>query len=54
MRELSMSLYKVMGEDGVENSGEIGSRDVLITIVSQHGRATPLCALDSEGNFQKY
>ena len=33
MREVAMSLLKETGDEGVVNSGEIGSRDVLITIV---------------------
>ena len=45
IRELSISSYKVMGEDGVENSGDRASRDVVVTIVPWHGRTTPLYAL---------
>ena len=37
-----------MGDEGVVNSGERGSRDVLITILPWHGRTTPLCALGDE------
>ena len=40
-----MSLFKETGDEGVVNSGEIGSRDVLETIGLWHGRMTPLCAL---------
>ena len=54
MRELSRSSYRVMGEDGVENSGDRASSDVLVTIVPWHGRTTPLSALGSKGNNQKY
>ena len=45
IREFAMSSYKEMGEDGVVNSGEIGSKDVVITVVPWHGRTTPFCAL---------
>ena len=32
IREVAMSLFKETGDDGVVNSGEMGSRDVLVTI----------------------
>ena len=53
IKEVAMSSFKETGEDGVVNSGEIGSRDVLIMIVLWHGRATPLCALSSRKDNQK-
>ena len=45
IKEVAMSSFKDTGDEGVVNSGEIASRDVLITIVLWHGRTTPLCAL---------
>ena len=45
IKEVAMSSFKETGDDGVVNSGEIGSRDVLMTIVLWHGRTTPFCAL---------
>ena len=39
-----------MGEDGVVNSGERGSKDMLVTVVPWHGRTTPLSALGDEGS----
>ena len=32
IKEVAMSSFKDTGEDGVVNSGEIASRDVLVTI----------------------
>ena len=32
IREVAMSLFKETGEEGVVNPGEIGSRDVFVTI----------------------
>ena len=45
IRDVAMSSFKETGDEGVVNSGEIGSRVVLVTIVPWYGRATPLCAL---------
>ena len=32
IKEVAISSFKEIGDDGVVNSGEIGSRDVLVTI----------------------
>ena len=45
IKDVAMSLFKETGNEGVVNSGEIGSRDVLVTIGPWHGRTTPLCTL---------
>ena len=45
IREVAISSFKETGDEGVVNSGEIGSRDVLVTVVLRHGCMTPLCAL---------
>ena len=39
-RDVAISSYKETGDEGVVNSGEIGSRDVLVTIVLWHGHMT--------------
>ena len=45
IREVAISSFKETGDEGVVNSGEIGSKDVVVTVVSWHGRTTPFCAL---------
>ena len=45
IREVAMSSFKETGEEGVVNSGEIASKDVLVTVVPWHRHTTLLCAL---------
>ena len=43
MRDVAMLLYREIGEDGVENSGEVDWN--VLSIVPWHGRTTPICVL---------
>ena len=53
IRDVAISSYRETGEDGVVNSGDRVSKDVLLTVVPWHGRTTLLCALGLEREFPK-